>query len=287
MNGLSIQDVSKIIGIKPHTIRIWEKRYNFLKPDRSETNFRYYSHEKLTQLLNIVLLNKNGFKISHLNDMSAAQITHYITTLKSKEARQEREVNQLLESVLEVDLPFLENLLDANLKLYGISETFEEVIFPYLKKLELLFSSGIINDVQNNLIENIIRQKLYAAINETERQRKSKKSVLLFQTKWQKSDIYTLYLNYLLKSRGFKVYNVGHVAIAGLKSFMEEKQITTAITHITTIKQQLPESFINEIDLTLQKSTVVVYAPDSCETITSPNLQIKTSLFDVKLHFFV
>mgnify|MGYP003631599665 FL=1 len=52
----TIKDLENISGIKAHTIRIWEKRYNLLEPKRTETNIRYYTPEDLMKLLNIVLL---------------------------------------------------------------------------------------------------------------------------------------------------------------------------------------------------------------------------------------
>ena len=68
--NFSIRDLENISGIKAHTIRIWEKRYNLLSPERSKTNIRYYSHQNLQKLLNIVLLNNNNYKISKISKMS-------------------------------------------------------------------------------------------------------------------------------------------------------------------------------------------------------------------------
>ncbi len=68
--NFTIKDLENISGIKAHTIRIWEKRYNLLQPKRTGTNIRYYSPENLTKLLNIVLLNNNNFKISKIALMS-------------------------------------------------------------------------------------------------------------------------------------------------------------------------------------------------------------------------
>ena len=58
----SIKNLENISGIKAHTIRIWEKRYKLLSPERTNTNIRKYSLESLRKLLNINLLYKNGFQ---------------------------------------------------------------------------------------------------------------------------------------------------------------------------------------------------------------------------------
>ncbi|MCG7856183.1 MerR family transcriptional regulator [Flavihumibacter sediminis] len=74
MNAFTIKDLENLSGIKAHTIRIWEQRYNFLKPQRTETNIRYYSTDELKSILNIALLNKYGYKISHIDKMHPGEI---------------------------------------------------------------------------------------------------------------------------------------------------------------------------------------------------------------------
>ena len=63
MAKYNIKDLEKLTGIKAHTIRIWEKRYDLIQPDRTETNFRLYNNDQLKRLLNISILNKAGVKI--------------------------------------------------------------------------------------------------------------------------------------------------------------------------------------------------------------------------------
>ena len=74
MDLFTIKDLENLSGIKAHTLRIWEQRYNFLKPNRTYTNIRYYTNEELKKILNIALLNKYGFKISHIDKMNVQQI---------------------------------------------------------------------------------------------------------------------------------------------------------------------------------------------------------------------
>jgi len=81
MNAFTIKDLENLTGIKAHTIRIWEQRYNFLKPQRTETNIRYYTNEELKTVLNIALLNKYGYKISHIDRMDAAEMQQRILNL--------------------------------------------------------------------------------------------------------------------------------------------------------------------------------------------------------------
>ena len=68
----SIKNLENLSGIKAHTIRIWEKRYNVLEPMRTETNIRMYDLENLQKLLNITLLHNHGYKISKISKLSEA-----------------------------------------------------------------------------------------------------------------------------------------------------------------------------------------------------------------------
>src|SRR6187402_517277 len=74
LSNYSIKDLEQLSGIKAHTLRIWEKRYGLFKPDRTDTNIRYYSNDDLMRILNISQLNKNGYKISLIAGMSDADI---------------------------------------------------------------------------------------------------------------------------------------------------------------------------------------------------------------------
>ena len=90
MNSFTITDLENLSGIKAHTLRIWEQRYNFLKPNRTFTNIRYYSNDELKKILNIALLNKYGYKISHIDKMSEAEIKEKLVSLNQLEAQQEK-----------------------------------------------------------------------------------------------------------------------------------------------------------------------------------------------------
>ena len=68
MASYSIKDLEKLSGIKAHTIRIWEKRYGLIAPQRTSTNIRTYCDTELKKLLNVSLLNRHGFKISKIAD---------------------------------------------------------------------------------------------------------------------------------------------------------------------------------------------------------------------------
>ena len=160
MNKFTIKDLENLSGIKAHTIRIWEQRYSFLKPQRTATNIRYYSNIELKMLLNISLLNKYGYKISHINRMSNDELREKTLTLTSAEAQQERIVNELIQHMVDVDMDQFEKIIDQYIHARGIEKNITYIIFPYLERIGILWLTDHINPAQEHIIKNIIRQKL-------------------------------------------------------------------------------------------------------------------------------
>src|SRR5450432_3315515 len=162
--AFTIKDISNLTGIKPHTIRIWEQRYNFLKPHRTQTNIRFYSNEELKIILNIALLNKNGFKISHKDKMNEEVIKEKVISLTSPHAKQEKVVNDLIQKMIEVNMIQFENTLDKYINSFGIETAILQIIFPFLEKIGILWLTNNINPAQEHLVSNIIRQKILVGL---------------------------------------------------------------------------------------------------------------------------
>ena len=74
MNQFTISQLQQLSGIKAHTIRVWEQRYNALNPNRSDGNTRYYDSQQLRRLLNIVSLLGQDYKVSQLCAMSDEEL---------------------------------------------------------------------------------------------------------------------------------------------------------------------------------------------------------------------
>ena len=135
MKEFTIKDLENLSGIKAHTIRIWEQRYSFLKPKRTETNIRFYSNHELKTLLNIALLTRFGYKISHIDKMNEAELEKHILSLSTAEAQQERVVNDLIQSMITLDIEKFENIIDNYIISKGTDKTILHVIFPFSGEL--------------------------------------------------------------------------------------------------------------------------------------------------------
>jgi DNA-binding transcriptional MerR regulator len=248
-NSFTIKDLENLSGIKAHTIRIWEQRYTFLKPERTDTNIRYYSNEDLKKLLNISLLNKYGFKISHIDKMNAEEIRERILSLNQTEAQQERIVIDLIRQMVDMDIDQFEITLSNYILARGIERTIIQIIFPFLEKIGILWLTNHINAAQEHLVTNIIRQKLIAGTEAVNTLLKSNKAVLLFLPEGEYHELGLLFMNYLLKSRGVKTIYLGaNVPLKDVDCVVNYKKPDYVYCHLTTTGKNFNfDRFINNI----------------------------------------
>ncbi len=101
--NFSIKDLENLTGIKAHTIRIWEKRYNLLSPNRTDTNIRNYSLSSFQKLLNISYLNNNGIKISKIADLKEEEIPIKVREIASRSKVEDHAINAFKMSMINFD----------------------------------------------------------------------------------------------------------------------------------------------------------------------------------------
>ena len=236
MNAFTIKDLENLTGIKAHTIRIWEQRYSFLKPMRTETNIRYYNNEELKKILNISLLNKYGYKISHIDRMTDADINNKIMLLNNVNAQQERIINELIQSMIDMELEKFEEILDDYIKGRGIEKTINQIIFPFMERIGVLWMAGHINPAQEHLVSNIVRQKIVVGIDSIVSHVYQDKTGLLFLPEGEYHELGLLFVHYLFKCRGIKVIYLGaNIPVSDIEYVMKVKKPDFMYTHLTTV----------------------------------------------------
>lgn len=246
MSSFTIKDLENLSGIKAHTLRIWEQRYSFLKPSRSFTNIRYYSSEELKIILNIALLNKYGYKVSHIDKMNAAEIKEKITALAQAEAQQERIVNELVQTMVDVDLVSFEFVLNNYILYRGIEKTISQIIFPFLEKIGILWLTNHINPAQEHLVTNIIRQKLLVGIEGLQPPLQASNTLLLFLPEGEYHELALIFMHYILKSRGCSVIYLGaNIPLKDVEYIAKLKNPDYLYTHLTSVAKSFNfEKFI-------------------------------------------
>jgi DNA-binding transcriptional MerR regulator len=236
MNSFTIKDLENLSGIKAHTIRIWEQRYSFLNPQRTDTNIRYYSNAELKTILNIALLNKYGFKISHIDKLSEAEVQEKILALSQVQAQHERLVNDMINCMIEMNIDDFEAMLDNFIMSKGIEKAIIQIIFPFLERIGILWTTNHINPGQEHLVTNVIRQKLIVGIETCNPHTLNNKTVLLFLPEGEHHELGILFTYFLLKSRGTKVVYVGaNVPLKDIEFIANFKQPDFLYTHLTSV----------------------------------------------------
>ena len=285
MSSYSIKDLEQVTGIKAHTIRIWEQRYHFLQPSRTETNIRSYSSEELKTILNVSLLNKYGFKISHIDKMSADQIEEKILSLNQIDAIRERVVNVLIKEMVSLNMHAFEKQLDIYIGQKGVDKTITEIVFPFLERVGILWMTNHINPAQEHLATNLLRQKIILGIERLPAVSEHNKNVILFMPEGEYHEIGLLFVYFLLKQEGIYVNYLGaNVPMKDLVYLTAVKKPNYVFCHLTSPSKVFKiDRFLTQIGQVSNTTPVMLsglFMKDYKGKL-SENIAVKKSLAEV------
>jgi transposase len=211
MNQFSISQLEKFSGIKAHTIRIWEQRYNALQPNRSEGNTRYYDNEQLRRLLNIVSLSNQHYKVSELCGMPDQQLFKLVWELENEIENKPEEyfISQLILAGVSYDDSYFDKIFSHTLLRYGMKKTYLKVIYPVLVRTGLMWACNDLAPANEHFISNLFRQKLFTAIDALPPSKPESDSWLLFLPENEFHEVGLLLAHYLIRLSGKKVLYLG------------------------------------------------------------------------------
>jgi DNA-binding transcriptional MerR regulator len=206
----TIKDLENISGIKAHTIRIWEKRYNLLEPKRSDTNIRYYSHQNLQKILNVVLLTKNDYKISRIAKMSEEEVLLQSREVAFNSSLNDDAINALKLAMFRFDKVLFNKTFDKLLEKKNFKKIFKDVFIPFLNHIGLLWQTDTLLPAHEHFMSNLIAQKIHVNTEILEHTvAASKKTFVLFLPENEIHELGLLYLNYELILKGNKTIYLG------------------------------------------------------------------------------
>jgi len=238
--GFTIKELETLTGVKAHTIRIWEQRYNFLKPSRTSTNIRTYNNEELKTLLNVALLNKYGYKISRIDEMPSELRSREIISLQYSEAQSEHLVNSLIGCMIDLDIQNFEAILNRSIASTGIGTTITTIIFAFLEKIGILWQAGRINPAHEHIVSHIIQQKLIAATEALPPANRQNPLVLLFLPEAEYHELGLLFVNYLMRKRGLPIIYLGaNVPLKDVQYVTDLKKPACLYIHLTAMPTKL------------------------------------------------
>jgi DNA-binding transcriptional MerR regulator len=239
MNAFTIRDIENLCGIKAHTLRIWEQRYQLLCPRRKAGNHRIYDNDDLKRLLRIAFLYHHGHKISTLARMNEKDICQLTMSLARENDSADIFINQLTEASIDLEQETFDRALHKVILHMGFEKAITGVVYPFLEKIGLLWLTGNLVPAQEHFASALISKKIHVAINGLDDPLPAKtspeKMVLLYMPKGEFHEIPLLYMHYLMKKNGlFTIYFGKDVDFEELEFYCLQKPVTHLYFHVVT-----------------------------------------------------
>nr|WP_294899892.1 MerR family transcriptional regulator [uncultured Pedobacter sp.] len=236
MKHFSISDIESLTGIKAHTIRIWEQRYNIFQPKRTETNIRYYDDDDLCLFLNIATLNENGYKISKISKMDNAEIIKIVKDLQANHTNVHTQIQSLCNAMIKMDEAEFEEIINYCINDFGLEESMTEILFPFLYKIGVMWQVGTINPAHEHFATHKIEQKIIEATYRLDvKTDKHSKKYVLFLPPEEQHELGLLFAQYLLRKYGQHCLYLGqNLPFDTLKEVADYYQPDFAFTSLTT-----------------------------------------------------
>lgn len=254
----SIKNLENISGIKAHTLRIWEKRYNLLEPERTDTNIRRYSLESLKTLLNVTLLYNHGFKISKIASLSQDEILDLVRNIALKSNSEQVSINAFKLAMINFDCELFDNNYDEILQHHNFEYVFIDIFMPLMKELGILWQTGAISPTHEHFITNLVKQKIHVQSELLQRTTTFNEDQPIFALFLPENEIHELgilYLNYLILSKGYRTIFLGQS--------LQTSSLETLYTYNTTF------NFVTYITVEPNKDDIMSYLNDFHEKLLS------------------
>lgn len=237
----SIKDLENLSGIKAHTIRIWEKRYNLFEPNRTETNIRYYSLSSLQKILNISYLNNNGYKISKIANLDSKDIPTIVRQIAEKKEGNNHYINALKLAMFNFDQSlFFTTYEDLKTEL-NFGDIFYKVFVPLLDEIGMLWQTDTITPAHEHFIVELIKQKIVYNI-ETSLNKKnlvgSSEVYVLFLPDNEVHELGLLFTNYELINKGFHSIYLGQSVPLDSLEFLKSQYDSITFISCFTVKPE-------------------------------------------------
>ena len=283
MEQYSIRDLEKLSGIKAHTIRVWERRYGILEQHRTETNRRRYGDSELRRLINISILHRNGFKISAICKFSEQEIEEKVSFLSKDTNQSDTQIDSLITSMIGQNEKAVNELLIRSIMNRGIEATFTELVFPFLKKIGIMWHTGSMDIGAEHFISNIFRQRIISSIDSLSPVLKEdRKKVILFLPEYELHELALLFFTYIIKKAGHETLYLGQstpfFSVVGVNNNWKADIIITGL--MSGYPEINPDEFISQLAKSFPKQKILiagVLAEHSLKTKFRNVFQIRSS----------
>ncbi len=282
----SIKNLENLSGIKAHTLRIWEKRYNLLSPERTDTNIRRYSLDSLRKLLNITLLYNHGFKISKIASLNSDEIPKLVRSIALKANSEQVSINAFKLAMINFDYDLFDANYEEILENHNFEYLFMHIFMPLMKELGILWQTGAISPSHEHFITNLVKQKIHLQTEALQRRKFSSTEHPIFVLFLPENEIHELgilYLNFLILSKGFRTIFLGQslqtTSLETLYSYDSKFNFVSYLTVEPNSDEIMPflNTFYKQV-LEKYESKLILFGPQQV-AIDKENLPEKIELY--------
>lgn len=260
-NSYTITDLEKLSGIKAHTLRIWEKRYSIVQPDRSNANNRRYSSEDMKRVINIAVLNKNGWRISKIAGLDSEQLRAEVRNI-SEEPSIAAKIEPLIIAMIDYNEERFCEIMNQVIDEYGFEACYEELIWPFLERIGVLWVTDSISIAHEHMISNMLRQKLVANIDALKGHNEELENrILFYMPDKELHELTSLYFLYLLRKVGYQCLYLGVMtpleAVRDAIFGWNPTHVIMSVSSELSFEKEVSE-YLRQVAMSFPEQTIVV-----------------------------
>jgi len=260
MAEYSIKELEKLSGIKAHTIRIWEKRYKLISPKRSSTNIRSYSDSYLKKIINVAIVNNSGVKISHIARLPASELVKLVHQHNESGEDIASPIDKLTMATVDMNELGFKRVINKLEAFMSFEKIVLSVLYPFLEKIGVLWQTGEVTPAQEHFVSNLIRQKIFVAIDNLPLPNDNSHRVVLFLPENEYHEIGLLFYHYLVRKMGYVSLYLGQSVpyedLEAVVNVHKPKYIITSI--VTTLHEGDVRGYVNRLSKDFSKQIMLV-----------------------------
>ena len=214
----TIKSVSTQTGIRPVTLRAWERRYELLSPHRSDNHYRLYSERDVAILLWIKSQVDGNIPISQAvaNLHQRTKVGNWPESLPiAPSLKADIPVVPIAQLVKDLFKAFLKHredqvgdLLRQAQQMYELPQFLFDVVSPVLVKIGEAWYNGEINIATEHFASAYIRGKLLSVL-QSYPVRRNSGYVLIGGAPTEMHEISGIMMSIMLRSKGYRVEYLG------------------------------------------------------------------------------
>lgn len=289
MDRYTLADLEKLTGIMAGTIRIWERRYHIIKPHRTDTNRRWYDDNDLKRIMNIAILNRSGLKISKIATLTDQEIAGKVVTLARESTDAEIQIDSMIAAMTGFNENAINDILMRSVINTGFEGTFENIVFPFLRRVGIMWHTGSVDIGVEHFVSNIFRKRLICAIDSLPPGDKSdRKKVILYLPEDELHELGLLFYTFIVRKAGHETLYLGQsTPFDALEDVVERWQPDIIITGaLTGLPFSGPEDYLERMSSAFSDRKILVSGAlaHAAGKVTLNNVFAVTSVSDLKKH---